>query len=121
MYLLILFIPLLSAFVTGFFGNFLTKNGTTKIASSFIFLTCIIAYIIFYEVCFCQAPCELTLGYWINAASFKLLWGLKFDSVTAVMLVVVLTISTVVHIYSISYMGHDPHINRFMAYLSLYF
>ena len=120
MYLLILFIPLLSAFVTGFFGNFLTKNGTTKIASSFIFLTCIIAYIIFYEVCFCQAPCELTLGYWINAASFKLLWGLKFDSVTAVMLVVVLTISTVVHIYSISYMGHDPHINRFMAYLSLF-
>ena len=120
MYLLIVFIPLLSAFITGFFGNFLTKKGTTKIASIFIFIACILSYIIFYEVCFCMSPCYITLSPWIIAGSFKLYWDFIFDSLTATMLVVVLTISTVVHIYSISYMANDPHINRFMAYLSLF-
>lgn len=120
MYLLILFIPLLSAIVTGFFGNFLSKNGATKIASSFILLTCLLSYIIFYEVCFCMSPCYITLSPWIIAGSFKLYWDFIFDSLTATMLVVVLTISTVVHIYSISYMAHDPHIIRFMSYLSLF-
>lgn len=120
MYLLVIFIPLLSTIVTGFFGNLLTKEGTTRIASGFILLTCIISYFIFYEVCFCDCPCYITLSPWIIAGSFKLYWDFIFDSLTATMLIVVLTISTVVHIYSISYMAHDPHINRFMSYLSLF-
>lgn len=120
MYLLVIFISLLSTIVTGFFGNLLTKEGTTRIASGFILLTCIISYFIFYEVCFCDCPCYITLSPWIIAGSFKLYWDFIFDSLTATMLVVVLTISTVVHIYSISYMSHDPHINRFMSYLSLF-
>lgn len=120
MYLLVIFIPLLSTIVTGFFGNLLTKEGTTRIASGFILLTCIISYFIFYEVCFYDCPCYITLSPWIIAGSFKLYWDFIFDSLTATMLVVVLTISTVVHIYSISYMSHDPHINRFMSYLSLF-
>ena len=120
MYLLVIFIPLLSTIVTGFFGNLLTKEGTTRIASGFILLTCIISYFIFYEVCLCDCPCYITLSPWIIAGSFKLYWDFIFDSLTATMLVVVLTISTVVHIYSISYMSHDPHINRFMSYLSLF-
>lgn len=120
MYLLVIFIPLLSTIVTGFFGNLLTKEGTTRIASGFILLTCIISYFIFYEVCFCDCPCYITLSPWIIAGSFKLYWDFIFDSLTSTMLVVVLTISTVVHIYSISYMSHDPHINRFMSYLSLF-
>lgn len=120
MYLLVIFIPLLSAIITGFFGNYLTKNGTTKIASSFMILTCIICYIIFFEVCYCSSTCYITLSPWIIAGSFKLYWDFVFDSLTAIMLVVVVTISTIVHIYSISYMNNDPHINRFMSYLSLF-
>ena len=46
--------------------------------------------------------------------------GLQFDGLTAIMLVVVMTISGLVHIYSTEYMGEDPHIPRFMAYLSLF-
>lgn len=120
MYLLIIFLPILTSIITGFFGNFLTKKGTTRIASGFIILTCILSYIVFYEVCFCLSPCYITLSPWIFAGSFKLYWDFIFDSLTATMLVVVLTISSVVHVYSISYMGHDPHINRFMSYLSLF-
>lgn len=118
MYLLIIFIPLLSAIITGFFGNLLTKKGTTKIASCFMFLTCILCYIIFYETVY--SPCYITLSPWIIAGSFELYWDFIFDTLTSTMLVVVTTISTIVHIYSISYMSHDPHINRFMSYLSLF-
>lgn len=120
MYLLIIFIPLLSTIITGFFGKLLTKEGTTRLASSSILITCLISYFIFYEVCYCDCPCYITLSPWIIAGSFKLYWDFIFDSLTVIMLVVVLTISTVVHIYSISYMSHDPHINRFMSYLSLF-
>ena len=56
MYLLIIFLPILTSIITGFFGNFLTKKGTTRIASGFIILTCILSYIVFYEVCFCLSP-----------------------------------------------------------------
>lgn len=118
MYLLIIFIPLLSAIITGFFGNLLTKNGTTKIASGFMLLTCILCYFIFYETVY--SPCYITLSPWIIAGSFELYWDFIFDTLTSIMLVVVVTISTIVHFYSISYMNHDPHINRFMSYLSLF-
>ena len=59
MYLLIIFLPILTSIITGFFGNFLTKKGTTRIASGFIILTCILSYIVFYEVCFCLSPCYI--------------------------------------------------------------
>ena len=62
MYLLIIFLPFLSAFITGFFGNLLTKKGSTKIAISLIVLACCFAYIIFYEVCLCSSPCYITLS-----------------------------------------------------------
>ena len=118
MYLLVIFIPLLSAIITGFFGNLLTKNGTTKIACGFMLLTCLICYFVFYETVY--APCYITLSPWIIAGSFELYWDFIFDTLTSTMLVVVVTISTVVHFYSVSYMSHDPHINRFMSYLSLF-
>lgn len=120
MYLLILLIPFLSAFITGFFGKFLTKKGSTQLAISSIVFTCFLSYVIFYEVCICSSPCYITLSPWIFAGSFKLYWDFIFDSLTATMLIVVLTISMVVHIYSLSYMAHDPHFNRFMSYLSLF-
>lgn len=120
MYLLVIFIPLLSTIITGFFGKLLTKEGTTRLASGSILITCLISYFLFYEVCYCDCPCYITLSPWIIAGSFELYWDFVFDSLTVIMLVVVLTISAVVHIYSISYMNHDPHINRFMSYLSLF-
>lgn len=58
MYLLVIFIPLLSAIITGFFGNLLTKNGTTKIASGAMLITCILCYFIFYETVY--SPCYIT-------------------------------------------------------------
>ncbi|MBT5073645.1 MAG: NADH-quinone oxidoreductase subunit L, partial [Kordiimonadaceae bacterium] len=57
---------------------------------------------------------------WIVSGDFNVNWAFQIDSLTAVMLVVVNTVSCLVHIYSVGYMSHDPHIPRFMAYLSLF-
>jgi NADH:ubiquinone oxidoreductase subunit 5 (subunit L)/multisubunit Na+/H+ antiporter MnhA subunit len=56
----------------------------------------------------------------MESNSLIISWGFLFDSLTVTMLVVVTFISTLVHLYSISYMSEDPHLPRFMAYLSLF-
>merc|ERR1711904_67059 len=56
----------------------------------------------------------------MDLSSFTVSFGLMFDSLTAVMLIVVTTVSSLVHIYSTEYMGEDPHLPRFMSYLSLF-
>ena len=57
---------------------------------------------------------------WINAGDFEVVWSLRIDTLTAVMLVVVTSVSSLVHLYSIGYMSHDPHRPRFFSFLSLF-
>ncbi len=57
---------------------------------------------------------------WIGSGDFQAHWALRFDTLTAVMLIVVTSVSACVHIYSVGYMSHDPSRARFMAYLSLF-
>ena len=75
---------------------------------------------VFYEVALCKAPCTITLAPWIFSEMFDATWGFLFDTLTAVMLIVVTYVSTLVHVYSISYMAEDPHVPRFMSYLSIF-
>ena len=63
---------------------------------------------------------NLDIFAWINSGTFNVNWSIKIDALSSVMLVVVTLISSLVHIYSIGYMSHDPHKPRFMAYLSLF-
>lgn len=62
----------------------------------------------------------MTLNSWIEIELLEVNWGLMFDSLTSIMCCVVTLISTLVHFYSIEYMSNDPHISRFMSYLSLF-
>ena len=57
---------------------------------------------------------------WISSGHFIASWSFRVDALTAVMLVVVSLISSIIHFYSIGYMDNDPHKPRFMAYLSLF-
>ncbi|CAL6438267.1 unnamed protein product [Bathycoccus prasinos] len=66
------------------------------------------------------SPCYIQLAPWFTSEFFDATWGFMFDSLTVVMLVVVTFVSTLVHIYSISYMSEDPHLPRFMSYLSIF-
>ena len=120
MYLLIVLLPLISAIVAGFFGRYIGKKGAQIITTSLIFLTAILSMIAFYEVALNANPCYITLITWIDSELLYASWGFIFDSLTVVMLIVVTVVSCLVHLYSIEYMGQDPHVPRFMSYLSLF-
>ena len=120
MYILVLFLPLLSSVVAGLFGRKVGEKGAGIFTSCCILLTCITSYFILYEVGFNGCPTYLHLWTWMDLSTFTVSFGLMFDSLTAVMLIVVTTVSTLVHIYSTEYMNGDPHLPRFMSYLSLF-
>lgn len=120
MYLTLVFLPLIGSAISGFFGRFLGKQGAAIITTSSVGISAFLSFIVFYEVALCGSPCYITLFPWIDSGAFHASWGFLFDSLTAVMLIVVTFVSAMVHIYSIGYMEHDPHVPRFMSYLSLF-
>lgn len=120
MYYLILFIPLVSATVAGLFGRKIGEKGAGIFTTASIMITSLMAWTVFYEVGICGAPVYLHLWSWIESGLFNVSFGLQYDSVTVVMLVLVTTVSALVHLYSTEYMNGDPHLPRFMSYLSLF-
>jgi NADH:ubiquinone oxidoreductase subunit 5 (subunit L)/multisubunit Na+/H+ antiporter MnhA subunit len=119
MYLLILFLPLLSFSVAACSGRYIGRNGSVSITTSCIFLTAIISTVAFHEVGIADTNCYAQVATWINVAALHASRGFLFDTLTVVMLVVVTYISALVHLYSADYMANDPHTQRFMSYLSL--
>lgn len=120
MYLLILYLPLISALITGFFGRYIGIRGILFISVSTMALNLLLALFIFFEVSLSGGVCTLELFNWFNCEFIYVNWGLLFDSLTSCMLIVVLFVSLLVHIFSINYMYNDPHLNRFMTYLTLF-
>jgi proton-translocating NADH-quinone oxidoreductase chain L len=120
MYLLIIALPLLGSIFTGFFGRFLGFRGAAVITIGCVSLSAMLSMLAFYEVALSGSPCSIQLAPWFISELFNANWGFYFDSLTVVMLFVITSISTLVHIYSLSYMEHDPHLPRFMCYLSIF-
>lgn len=120
MYLLILYFPLIGSILSGFFGRFIGNKGSQFITTLFIFFNVLISIFIFKSVIFDSSVCIFKLFYWFNVGFFNIKWGFFFDPATATMLIVVNTISFLVHLFSIEYMGSDLFVSRFMSYLSLF-
>ena len=120
MYLLIIFLPLLGTIFSGLLGFKIGAYGAMRIATYCMTLTFLLSCIAFYEVALAGSPCYIEFFNWFDSELFTFSWGFMFDSLTVVMLVVVSSISMCVHLYSTEYMANDPHIQRFMAYLSLF-
>ena len=116
----LLFLPLLASIISGFFGKFIGDKNSEIITSFFVSISAILSLIIFYNVVFNHYNNNIILTSWINSGALNVNWSIKIDTLSSVMLVVVTLISSLVHIYSIGYMSHDPHKSRFMAYLSLF-
>ena len=119
MLILIVFLPLFGFFSGSFLGRFLGK-GTAFVTVFFLFLSFLLSTFVFWNVVSSGTVYKLVLGLWVGADSLNIEWSFLFDSLTAVMLMIVTFISTLVHLYSIGYMGEDPHFPRFMSYLSLF-
>jgi NADH-ubiquinone oxidoreductase chain 5 len=120
MYLTIIILPLLGSIISGFFGRKIGVSGAQIISSFSILLTTIFTVITFFEVGLNNIPVSIELFPWIDAESLNVSWAFQFDSLTVSMLIPVLVVSLLVHIYSIGYMSHDPHNQRFFSYLSLF-
>ena len=116
----ILFLPLVAAIISGFFGRIIGDKGSQIITSLFVSISAILSIIVLFNVVTNGYSENLIIATWINSGSLNVNWSVNIDPLSAVMLVVVTLISALVHIYSIGYMSHDPHKSRFMSYLSLF-
>lgn len=116
---LIVFLPLLGFLSGSLFGRFLGKS-VCVITTLTTFLTFCISVYLLQDVVSTGNVYILNLAYWIHSEVLEVNWEFCFDSLTCIMLIVVTFISTLVHLYSTEYMENDPHLPRFMSYLSLF-
>lgn len=121
---LTVFLPLIGFLFSGFFSRVLPKTSADKFAQVFstalLLISAACAVTIFLDVSKNHTNQIIPIISWISSGNFSVNWALKLDSLTAIMLVVVTVVSSLVHIYSTGYMHEDKSIARFMSYLSLF-
>ncbi len=120
MYQIIVFGPFIAAILAGLFGRQLGDKGAQIITCGALVVSAFLSWVALFQIGFGGTVEHVTIMTWVSSGDLNFNWAFKVDTLTAVMLVVVNTVSCLVHIYSIGYMSHDPHKARFMAYLSLF-
>ena len=108
MYLAIIVLPIIGSIVSGFFGRKVGVSGAQLITCVSVIVTTLLAIVGFFEVGLNNIPVSVLLFRWVDSESLNVLWGFNFDCLTVSMLIPVLIVSSLVHIYSIGYMSHDP-------------
>jgi NADH-quinone oxidoreductase subunit L len=122
---IILFAPLLGAILCGFGYKWLGEKAAIWTATGLLFLACLLSWIVFLS--FDGTATQVPLFRWIVSGTLAADWGVRLDRLTAIMLIVVTTVSAFVHLYSVGYMDHDvnwkpgeSYMPRFFAYLSFF-
>jgi len=116
---LTVFLPLIGA-ILGYSFKFLGERYSEVITTAFLFLSAMLSIIIFYNGIIYGEYENFKIIEWISSGSLKVNWSINIDPLSSIMLVVVTSVSFLVHLYSIGYMSNDPHKPRFMVYLSLF-
>ena len=119
-YKAIVFLPLLGAIAAGLLSLRKLDGAAITASVSGVCLSFVLSCFAFGSVALGGEQVIVDVARWIGSGDFQAHWTLRFDTLTAVMLIVVTGVSSCVHIYSIGYMHHDKAIARFMAYLSLF-
>ncbi|WP_153768915.1 NADH-quinone oxidoreductase subunit L [Labrenzia sp. CE80] len=121
MYSAIVFLPLIGFLTVGLFGKALGDKASEYITTGLVIVAALLSWVAFFTVGYGEtALYQVEIMRWITAGALDVSWSLRIDTLTVVMLVVVNSVSALVHVYSIGYMHHDPHRPRFFAYLSLF-
>ncbi|MEE8516352.1 MAG: NADH-quinone oxidoreductase subunit L [Alphaproteobacteria bacterium] len=120
MYVATIFLPLIGAAIAGLFGSLIGNRGARLASCGAMLLSALGAIFVFYDVAVLGNGRLVELFTWIDSGTFEVAWALKFDALSAVMVLVVTVVSSMIHVYSIGYMAHDPSIPRFFSYLSLF-
>lgn len=117
----IVFLPLIGFLIAGIFGKVIGDKAAEYATCGLMVLAAILSWVVFFQYGLGEEGLHREMIFeWINSGVLSVNWELRVDTLTAVMLVVVNTVSALVHIYSIGYMHDDPHRARFFAYLSLF-
>ena len=117
----ILFGPLVGAIVAGLFGRFMPAKASMAVTTGFLFLSAILSWTVFSQWTWGGLePFTLTYAPFIHVGNFISNWSFRLDGLSAVMLVVVTSVSSLVHLYSWGYMAEDESKARFFGYLSLF-
>ncbi|MCC6921016.1 MAG: NADH-quinone oxidoreductase subunit L [Alphaproteobacteria bacterium] len=117
----IVFLPLLGALIAGFFGRLIGARMAEIVTTGLLGVAAVLSWIAFIGIGINGAETQtIEVLPWITSGQLQTSWTLRVDVLTVVMLVVVNTVSSLVHLYSIGYMAEDPHRPRFFAYLSLF-
>ncbi|MEC7594882.1 MAG: NADH-quinone oxidoreductase subunit L, partial [Pseudomonadota bacterium] len=120
MYQAIVFFPLLGALIAGLFGRVIGDRQSEIITTALLVLSALMSCVAFVDVGLNGETKTVQVLQWIHSGTLNIDWVLRIDTLTAVMLVVVTCVSSMVHVYSIGYMSHDTARARFFAYLSLF-
>ena len=119
--LFIVFLPLIASIIAGMFGRWTGKTAAKVVTTGSLFIGAFLSWPIFFSYIAGSAqPTVVPVLNWFQSGTLNVDWALRVDSLTAVMLVVVTTVSSLVHLYSWGYMEEDPSQPRFFAYLSLF-
>ena len=119
-YKAIVFLPLVGAIAAGLFSLRKLDGAAVTVSIAGVCLSFILSCFAFGTIALGGEQATIEVARWIGSGSFQAHWALRFDTLTAVMLIVVTGVSSCVHIYSVGYMHNDKSIARFMAYLSLF-
>jgi NADH-quinone oxidoreductase subunit L len=120
MYAAIVFLPLLGSAIAGLLGRVIGARPSEVITTGLLFVSAALSIIAFNDVALEGHRYVIQLLPWIQSGDFATDWTLRVDTITAVMLVVVTGVSSLVHLYSIGYMHEDSSRSRFFSYLSLF-
>ncbi len=114
------FFPLLGASIAGFLGRWIGDRAAQMATVICMVLAAICGLFAFWQVALGHAPATVQIVTFLDVGGFEVSWALRYDTLSAVMVGMVTLISTLIHIYSVGYMHHDPTTPRFFAYLSLF-
>ncbi len=122
---IILLAPLLAALIAGFGWRVIGEKGAEYLTTGVLILVAVLSWIVFFQSY--EAPETITIMHWVQSGSLNVDWAIRMDRLTQIMLVVVTTVSALVHVYSLGYMENDPNWKegesykpRFFAYLSFF-
>ena len=119
-YAAIVLLPLAGALIAGLFGRLIGPRPAEIVTTALLITAALLSWIVFTRVGFDGETARVPLLRWVTSGELDTAWALRIDTLTAVMLVVVTTVSALVHLYSIGYMHEDDSRPRFFAYLSLF-
>ena len=116
---LVVFLPLIGSIIS-YFGKSIGNLFSQIFSCSMVVISAVISFFIFYDGLINNNYGNFLIFEWINSGNLNVNWSIKIDPLSSIMIMVVTSVSALVHIYSIGYMSHDPHKPRFMSYLSLF-